>query len=135
MTFTAPLVARASPAAIEMSVVLPAPFGPSRAKNSPFSIRSETPLSACRDPYRLVTESISMAAAMPLPILPALASRLSPLAAKAKPRKRKPPKPRGLRRRLFPTRPCLSGHGAGSEEQLVHPVELRKLAQLDRRAG
>ena len=40
------VAARASPARILMSVVLPAPFGPSRPKNSPSSTDRLTPLSA-----------------------------------------------------------------------------------------
>jgi hypothetical protein len=35
---TVPEVGRESPASMLMSVVLPAPFGPSRPKNSPSSI-------------------------------------------------------------------------------------------------
>ena len=42
-------------------VVLPAPFGPSRAKTSPSSTVSDTPATASRLPYRLTNPSISMA--------------------------------------------------------------------------
>jgi hypothetical protein len=46
MTDTLPALARARPAITLMSVVLPAPFGPSSPKNSPGSIAKETPASA-----------------------------------------------------------------------------------------
>ena len=47
---TVPVVGVTIPQTIEMSVVLPAPFGPSRAKISPFSISRSTVFSACRPP-------------------------------------------------------------------------------------
>ena len=56
-----PLSARVSPASTEISVVLPAPFGPSRPKNSPSSTARLTPASACTRPKRRVTLSTSTA--------------------------------------------------------------------------
>src|SRR6185437_4087958 len=50
-----PRSGRASPARIEISVVLPAPFGPSNPKNSPASTRRSTSQSACTSPKRLAT--------------------------------------------------------------------------------
>ncbi len=61
MTRTVPELALTSPATAEISVVLPAPLGPSSPKNSPSWTWSETPWSAVNDPYRLTTESMSMA--------------------------------------------------------------------------
>jgi hypothetical protein len=46
MTRAVPASARASPAMTLISVVLPAPLGPSRPKNSPSSTQSVTPSSA-----------------------------------------------------------------------------------------
>src|SRR5688500_20266957 len=48
-----PLVARVSPAMMLISVVLPAPLGPSKAKNSPCSTSRSTPAKACKLPKRL----------------------------------------------------------------------------------
>jgi len=46
-----------SPAMARSSVVLPEPEGPSRARNSPGSARSETPFSAGKRPKRFLTPS------------------------------------------------------------------------------
>ena len=56
-----PLSARVSPASTEISVVLPAPFGPSRPKNSPSSTSRLTPASACTRPKRRATLTTSTA--------------------------------------------------------------------------
>src|SRR5690606_37185156 len=61
MTRTVPALARTRPAMVEISVVLPAPLGPSRPKNSPSWTWSETPWRAVNDPNRLTTESMSRA--------------------------------------------------------------------------
>src|SRR2546423_732713 len=50
-----PRSARVSPARIEISVVLPAPLGPSRPKNSPSSTSRSTPASASTEPKRRAT--------------------------------------------------------------------------------
>src|SRR5205814_4936970 len=57
-----PRSARVSPATIEISVVLPAPLGPSKPKNSPSSTTRSTPASACTAPKRRATSTISTAA-------------------------------------------------------------------------
>ena len=54
--------ARVSPARIEISVVLPAPLGPSSPKNSPSSTARSTPASACTGPKRRATLTASTAA-------------------------------------------------------------------------
>ena len=59
-----PASARASPARMLISVVLPAPLGPSSPKNSPASISRLTPSKACTAPKRLWTCLTSMAAVM-----------------------------------------------------------------------
>src|SRR5512143_630541 len=59
-----PASARVSPAAMEISVVLPAPFGPSRPKNSPGATAKLTPASACTGPKRRATSTNSTAAVM-----------------------------------------------------------------------
>jgi hypothetical protein len=46
MTLMVPESGRTRPASEEISVVLPAPFGPSKPKNSPWPISSDTPASA-----------------------------------------------------------------------------------------
>src|SRR5689334_22204342 len=63
---TCPRSARVSPARIEISVVLPAPFGPRRPKNSPCSTARSTPASACTGPKRRATPTMSTAALMPV---------------------------------------------------------------------
>ena len=50
-----------SPARIEISVVLPAPFGPSSPKNSPCATARSTPASACTVPKRRATSTTSTA--------------------------------------------------------------------------
>src|SRR6476619_8553468 len=60
---TCPRSARVSPARIEISVVLPAPFGPSRPKNSPCRTTRSTPASACTAPKRRATSIASTACA------------------------------------------------------------------------
>src|SRR3990172_5404507 len=62
MMRTLPVLARARPARMLISVVFPAPFGPSRPKNSPSSISRSMPASACRAPKRLETCRTSIAA-------------------------------------------------------------------------
>src|SRR5258706_8010017 len=56
-----PRSARVSPARIDISVVLPAPFGPSSPKNSPSSTAMDTPSSACTRPKRRATSDTSTA--------------------------------------------------------------------------
>lgn len=55
---TVPLSGVSKPAMMRSSVVLPQPDGPSRAKNSPCPISSETPSSAVTSPNLRVTPSI-----------------------------------------------------------------------------
>src|SRR5438477_570362 len=62
---TVPASARVSPAAIEINVVLPAPFGPSNPKNSPSSTAKLTPESAFTLPKWRTTSTNSKAAAGP----------------------------------------------------------------------
>jgi len=50
ITRTLPELGRFRPATIEISEVLPAPFGPSSPKNSPCPISSDTPRSASNEP-------------------------------------------------------------------------------------
>ena len=50
-----------SPTIALIVVVLPAPFGPRKPKNSPASTRSEMPSTAVKSPYRLTRRSTSMA--------------------------------------------------------------------------
>src|SRR6266851_10460182 len=57
-----PRSARVKPARIEISVVLPAPFGPSKPKNSPSRTVKSTPASACTSPKRRATSATSTAA-------------------------------------------------------------------------
>src|SRR4051812_23147126 len=52
-SFTVPPSARVSPAAMDSSVVFPAPLGPSRPNTSPASTVSETPSIATVSPKRL----------------------------------------------------------------------------------
>src|SRR5262252_6253102 len=49
---------------MEMSVVLPAPLGPSSPKNSPCSTARSIPASACTGPKRRAIPAISTAGAM-----------------------------------------------------------------------
>src|SRR5574343_1635049 len=67
MTLITPASGRTKPASDEISVVLPAPFGPSSPKNSPCSISSDTPASACREPKCLTTSTMDTAATMACP--------------------------------------------------------------------
>jgi hypothetical protein len=53
-----PLSGARNPATNDISVVLPAPFGPSNPKNSPRASESETPSKATISPKRFVTFSI-----------------------------------------------------------------------------
>src|SRR5437660_9437636 len=57
-----PRSARVKRARIEISVVLPAPFGPSKPKNSPSRTVNSTPASACTSPKRRATSATSTAA-------------------------------------------------------------------------
>src|SRR5882672_606334 len=66
MTRADPRSARTRPARTLISVVLPAPFGPSRPKNSPWGTSRLIPDSAYKSPKRLWTSRISIAAGMPL---------------------------------------------------------------------
>src|SRR5215207_4663746 len=50
-----PALGSSNPAISRSRVVLPQPLGPSRAKNSPRAISSETPSTAVTSPKRLVT--------------------------------------------------------------------------------
>src|SRR3989338_8534850 len=59
ITFAAPLVGLIRVESILISVVLPAPLGPSRPKVSPSAIVNETSLSAARVPYFLMRLDIS----------------------------------------------------------------------------
>ena len=61
---TEPRSGCSSPAMMRSSVDLPQPDGPSRAKNSPVSIRSETPASAVTAPNRLQIPSTLTASVM-----------------------------------------------------------------------
>src|SRR4051812_8537258 len=64
-TVTLPLVAVTIPQTMLIRVVLPAPFGPSRAKISPCSISRSTPFSASWPPaYLLPRSRIDMTAGM-----------------------------------------------------------------------
>src|SRR4051812_48332019 len=56
-----------SPAMTRSSVVLPEPDGPSRARNSPGSARSETPFSAGNRPKRFLIPSMVSPAAVRRP--------------------------------------------------------------------
>src|SRR5258708_9065764 len=60
-TASSPESGRTRPPSAEMSVVLPAPLGPRRPKNSPASTASETPASAVTAPKRLWTARASTA--------------------------------------------------------------------------
>src|SRR5690348_747167 len=61
-TRTVPLSAWRKPSQISMVVVLPAPFGPSRANTAPRGAASEIPSTARRAPYDLTRSVISRAA-------------------------------------------------------------------------
>ena len=54
---TRPLTGRTNPATVFSNVVLPAPFGPTRATSSPSSTCNDTPCRATTAPYRAVTRS------------------------------------------------------------------------------
>ena len=56
---SSPSVGSSKPPIIRSSVVLPQPEGPSREKNSPRRIASETSSTATKSPKRLLTRSIS----------------------------------------------------------------------------
>src|SRR2546427_543616 len=62
-TVTVPASGATSPTIARMSVVLPAPFGPSRPYISPVLTRSVTPSSACMSPNFFWTSSTSTATA------------------------------------------------------------------------
>jgi len=56
-----PELVLARPTTALIVVVLPAPLGPRKPKNSPAPTRSEMPSTAVKVPYRLTRFSISMA--------------------------------------------------------------------------
>ena len=56
---TVPAVGSSKPPIIRSSVVLPQPLGPSRPKNSPGRMESETSSTATKSPKRFETRSIS----------------------------------------------------------------------------
>src|SRR5574343_320810 len=64
MIASVPPSGRTRPESAEISVVLPAPLGPSRPKNSPWPISRSTPASACSERKRLVTPAMRIAGLM-----------------------------------------------------------------------
>ena len=59
-TVTSPLVGRASPRSMRISVVLPAPFGPRKPKAIPAGTCKLTPSTALSEPNRFVRSTVSM---------------------------------------------------------------------------
>src|SRR5574343_353517 len=66
-TLIFPESGRINPASDEINVVLPAPFGPSRPKNSPCSRSSDTPAKAFSEPKCLTTSTMDTAGTMTRP--------------------------------------------------------------------
>src|SRR5690606_16562377 len=66
---TRPSAGRSSPSSVRMSVVLPAPLGPSKPKISPRRTRNDTPRSASTLPNRFTMFSTTIAST-PVPPLP-----------------------------------------------------------------
>src|SRR5688572_29103536 len=60
-----PEVGGAWPDIVSKRVVLPAPLGPTIAKNSPASTAKDSSLTASRPPYRFVTSTHSTTATVP----------------------------------------------------------------------